>query len=318
MLEQWTEKLSAFLEIPRNEIGQIGGGKTKITGCVDVAMLQSLDRKDGVKSFITQYGQVIVDECHHLAAYSFEKIMRTFRAKYLLGLTATPLRKDGLHPIIEMQCGPIRYKVSEKQLAKVQTYRHLLVMRPTNFASETTDIQKLYREIAEDKGRNNLIFNDVLQALEQGRKPIIITERVAHVEQLAQRFDPFVKNVLVLTGRVSKKERSRQLKQLAEMSSADEFLVLATGKYIGEGFDEARLDTLFLTMPVSWKGILQQYVGRLHREHLNKTDVRVYDYVDGYVSVLKRMFAKRKKSYHAMGYVEAVKTADESEQMRLF
>lgn len=182
----------------------------------------------------------------------------------------------------------------------------------------TTDIQKLYHEIAEDNGRNNLIFNDVLQALEQGRKPIMITERVAHAEQLAQRFDPFVKNLLILTGRVPKKERSQQLKQLAELPSADEFLDIATGKYIGESFDETRLDTLFLTMPVSWKGILQQYIGRLHRDHLNKTEVRVYDYVDGHVSVLERMFAKRQKSYHTRGYIESDKTAGENEQMRLF
>lgn len=318
LLEQWVEKLSALLSLPNEAIGQIGGGKTKVTGFIDIAMLQSINSKQGIKSFVVQYGQIIVDECHHIAAYSFEKIMRGLRAKYVLGLTATPSRKDGLHPIIEMQCGPISCRISEKQQAKVQRFTHYLLRRETNFFSESTDIQHLYKEMINDSKRNDLIFDDVLQALEQGCKPIIITERVAHAQQLAKRFEPFVKHVIVLTGRGSKKERQSVLKKLASLPADSEALILATGKYIGEGFDETRLNALFLTMPISWKGILQQYVGRLHREHLNKTHVRVYDYIDARVPVLQRMFDRRMKSYHAMGYIAVENPTDIYEQLQLF
>lgn len=318
LLEQWIEKLSLLLKIPKQEIGQIGGGKDRITGTIDVAMLQSINRSNGIKSFVTQYGQVIVDECHHIAAYSFEQVFQKIRAKYMLGLTATPVRKDGLHPIIEMQCGPIRYKVNAKMQAKVQSFRHLLVPRQTDFTSKTTDAQQLFSELTENEKRNDQLFNDVLQALEEKRKPMLITERVAHADSLRKRLDPFVKNIFVLSGQGRKSERQHELELLSDLPDDQECLVIATGKYIGEGFDDPRLDTLFLAMPISWKGTLEQYVGRLHREHLNKKEVRVYDYVDGKVPMLRKMFQKRLKGYQAMGYIPMDHAADNNEQMRLF
>jgi superfamily II DNA or RNA helicase len=318
LLEQWIEKLSLMLGISKNEIGQIGGGKNRITGAIDIAMIQSLNGKSGVKALITQYGQVIVDECHHIAAYSFEKVLKHIRAKFVLGLTATPVRKDGLHPIIEMQCGPIRYRVNAKNQSKVQTFKHILFPRQTSFKSESADVQKLFTELVNDQDRNDLIFNDVLKSLEEKRKPMIIIERVAHSIALKERFAPFVKQVVVLSGQGKKSERKHELQYLADLPSEEECLVVATGKYIGEGFDDSRLDTLFLVMPISWKGTLEQYVGRLHREHLNKNEVRVYDYVDLNVPVLNKMYQKRLKGYRSMGYVQISHSSDKSEQMRLF
>ncbi|SFG72468.1 TOTE conflict system archaeo-eukaryotic primase domain-containing protein [Sporolactobacillus nakayamae] len=318
LLEQWIEKISLLLGISKNEIGQIGGGKNRITGTIDIAMIQSLNGKSGVKALVTQYGQVIVDECHHIAAYSFEKVLKHIRTKFVLGLTATPVRKDGLHPIIEMQCGPIRFKVNAKTQSKVQTFNHILLPRQTKFKSELTDIQKLFTELVNDQDRNDLIFNDVLESLEEKRKPIIITERVAHASTLKKRFAPFVKQIVVLSGQGKRSERKHELQYLADLPAEVECLVIATGKYIGEGFDDSRLDTLFLVMPISWKGTLEQYVGRLHREHPNKNEVRVYDYVDSSVPVLNKMYQKRLKGYRAMGYVHVSQSSNKSEQMRLF
>jgi len=319
LMKQWIEQLSGFLQIPSKEIGQIGGGKNNVIGNIDIATIQSLNHNGQLKSFITQYGQVIVDECHHISAFSFEQVLRHIRAKFVHGLTATPIRKDGLHPIIFMQCGPIRYKVDGKSQAKVRPYVHSLTRRKTNFNSSSLELPALYRELAQDEERNMLIFNDVLTNLEEGRFPIILTERIEHIEILTNLFQGFSKNVIVLAGNLSKKEREQNLQRLASLPNDAERLVIAIGKYIGEGFDYAPLDTLFLAMPISWKGTLQQYVGRLHRLHETKQEVRVYDYVDHNVEILQKMFEKRLVGYKSMGYSEKnEKTSIIKEQMRLF
>lgn len=318
LMQQWLEQLSTFLNISSKEIGQIGGGKNKITGNIDIATIQSLNYKGQLKSFITQYGQIIVDECHHISAFSFEQVLKQVRAKYVYGLTATPIRKDGLHPIIHMQCGPIRYKIDGKIQAKVRPFVHRLIPRYTNFTSSHKDIQQLYTEIALNERRNQQLFDDVLSALEEGRCPLILTERIEHIEILKQLFKGFAKNIIVLSGNMTKKERMEQLQRLASIPDDMERLVIATGKYIGEGFDNARLDTLFLAMPISWKGTLQQYVGRLHRIHANKQEVRVYDYVDKKIPIMQKMFEKRLEGYRAMGYVMDEKNTSYNEQMKLF
>ena len=315
---QWMEQLSHFLNLPLNEIGQIGGGKKKTTGKIDVAIIQSLTSKQGLKSFITQYGQIIVDECHHISAFTFERVLKRVRAKYIYGLTATPTRKDGLHPIIFMQCGPIRYKVDSKTQAKVRPFLHRLIDRKTAFTSNSSDIGELYQQLSSDVKRNLLLFDDVLNALEEGRSPIILTERIEHLEILTKQFKGFAKNLILLTGSMSKKERKAELEKLKRIPDDQERLVIATGKYIGEGFDDARLDTLFLTMPISWKGTLQQYVGRLHRLHENKQEVRVYDYVDVKVPLLEKMFTKRQSGYKNMGYIAGDSHSNKTEQMKLF
>ncbi|WP_053362490.1 DEAD/DEAH box helicase [Bacillus sp. FJAT-27251] len=316
--QQWVSQLSAFLNLQKKEIGEVGGGKQRITGKVDVVTLQSLAYKGEVKSFITQYGQIIVDECHHISAFTFERVLKHVRAKYVYGLTATPIRKDGLHPIIFMQCGPVRYKVDARSQAKVRPFVHKLIVRSTDFTSKSDNIQDLYKALARDKKRNQQLFDDVLHALDEGRSPIILTERIEHLEFLREKFKGFAKNIIVLSGNLSKKEQKIELERLADTPESEERLVIATGKFIGEGFDDARLDTLFLAMPISWKGTLQQYVGRLHRLHDNKQEVRVYDYVDKRVPVLEKMFAKRQSGYKTMGYVRDGENKDSAEQMRLF
>lgn len=318
LMEQWVERLATFLNIPPKEIGQIGGGKNYISGKVDVATIQSLNYGGQLKSFITQYGQVIVDECHVISAVTFEKVLKQIRAKYVLGLTATPKRKDGLHPIITMQCGPIRSIIDAKSQAKVRPFGHRLIKRETDFMTKETGFHEIYEDLALDVKRNTQIFDDVLNALEDGRSPIILTERLEHLEILKQLFHGFAKNIIVLAGNMSKKERKKEFERLTLIPDSEERLIIATGKYIGEGFDDARLDTLFLTMPISWKGTLQQYVGRLHRNHDQKVEVQVYDYVDNKVPTLKAMYGKRVSGYKLMGYVAADGTGDVSEQMNLF
>ncbi len=259
-----------------------------------------------------------MDECHHISAFSFEKILKQIRAKYVHGLTATPIRKDGLQPIIFMQCGPIRYKVDAKTQAKVLPFTHKLLQRKTNFTSNSSSIQELYQQMSTDNGRNQQLFNDVLKELDAGRSPMILTERIDHLNELKSMFRGFAKNIITLSGSMSKKEQRIELERLAEIPDDAERLIIASGKYIGEGFDDSRLDTLFLAMPISWKGKLQQYVGRLHRVHPNKQEVRVYDYVDHHISMLKTMFEKRMTGYITMGYKIEGKDKNSSEQMRLF
>lgn len=324
LIEQWKERLNAFLD-KGVAIGQIGGGKNTLTHRIDIATIQSLNYQGKIKDDVTKYGQIIVDECHHISAISFEKVMKKVEAKYVCGLTATPTRKDGLHPIMTMQLGSICHKVTAKSYAQVHPFKHLLHPRYTNFKSikqnETKQIQTVFKEMVQDETRNRLIFDDVLHALEQGAIPLILTERVEHVAILEAMFKDFAKNIIVLTGGMKSKEQSEKLSALQNLKANEERLIIATGKYIGEGFDHARLDTLFLVMPLSWKGTLQQYVGRLHRVHDEKSVVKVYDYVDQKEPVLKKMFDKRMKGYQSMGYRivdDNNNTLSSTEQIRLF
>ena len=255
---------------------------------------------------MTGYGHVIVDECHHVPAVSFERVLSEVKARYVLGLTATPQRRDGHHPIIELQLGPVRFLVDAKNQAAKRPFQHRLVVRETPFRLEpaTADrgIQAIYRALAEDQARNRMIIEDVAQALGEGRSPILLTERRDHLEHLAERLRLLVRHIVVLQGGMKPKDRRALGEAFAAVPDGEERLVLATGRYIGEGFDDARLDTLFLAMPVSWKGTLVQYSGRLHRLHPRKTEVRIFDYVDREVPLLLRMFEKRLRTYRAIGY----------------
>lgn len=305
LLDQWLAQLSLFLGVEPKEIGQIGAGKKTGNGRLDVAMLQSLVRKEKVQDVIANYGQVIVDECHHLPAVSFERVLAEAKARYVVGLTATPQRRDGHHPITEMQLGPVRFAIDPKSQAAARPFAHKLVVRETSFkaSSEATpSIQELYASLARDERRNRLILDDVIQALEQGRSPILLTERKDHLEYFTAQLGTFARHLVVLQGGMGVKERREVKERLASIPNNEERLVLATGRYIGEGFDDARLDTLFLALPVSWKGTLIQYTGRLHRLHPGKTEVRIFDYVDREVPMLLRMFEKRLRGYRAIGY----------------
>jgi superfamily II DNA or RNA helicase len=305
LLDQWRDRLATFLNLPLQEIGQIGGGKESRTGRIDVGILQSLVRKGVVKDLVSEYGQVIVDECHHLPAFSFEQVLKKAKAKFVLGLTATPIRKDGQHPIILMQCGPLRFKESPKKAVERLPFEPLVFERETLFnlpPSHEFGIQDIYQMMLQDEARNDLIFDDILEALEAGRSPLVLTERKEHLEYLQGRLKNFARNIIVLRGGLGKKQRQIISEHLKRIPDEEERLILATGRYIGEGFDDARLDTLFLVMPISWRGTLQQYVGRLHRLHENKRVVQVYDYVDKKVPMLMRMYNKRLIGYKALGY----------------
>ena len=307
LLDQWVAQLSMFLGIPSSEIGRIGGGKNKPTGRLDVAMLQSLVRKGNVSDEVAKYGHIIIDECHHLPAFSFERVLSEVKSRYITGLTATPYRRDGHQPIIHMQCGPVRFAVDSRSDAARRPFSRRLIVRETAFTADAfareASIQEVYAALAAHEKRNGLILDDVIAALVKGCSPIVLTERTDHLEFLADRLRPFARHLIVLQGRMSTKARREAAAQLAGVPEGEERLVLATGRYIGEGFDDARLDTLFLALPVSWKGTLVQYAGRLHRVYSGKTEVRIYDYVDRQVPMLARMFGKRLRGFRAIGYV---------------
>lgn len=311
LLEQWRTQLCLFLDLAPKDVGQIGGGKRKATGKIDVAMIQSLARKGDVVGDhavydLSKYGHVIVDECHHVPAVSFERVMNQIKAKYVTGLTATPKRRDGHDRIMTFQLGPNRFCIDPRSQAAQRPFRHDLIVRETAFRSpnknESAGIQTLYAQLAGDPERNELILDDILRALEDGRSPLVLTERREHMDFLEERLAPVARNLIALRGGMGAKKRRSALDQLESIPDTEERLVLSTGRFIGEGFDDARLDTLFLTMPISWKGTLVQYAGRLHRNHQGKTDVRIFDYVDVQVPMLARMFEKRVRGYAAMGY----------------
>ena len=318
LLEQWTARLQSFLQLEDWQIGFIGGGKRRPTGIVDIALIQSLVRKGEVSDLVRNYGHVVVDECHHLSAVSFEAVVRAAKARYVLGLSATISRKDGHHPIIFMQCGPVRYHVDSKSQAASRPFSHKVIFRETGFRRPAGDkadkllIQQVYAELARDERRNDLIFDDILAALDAGRSPLLITERKEHLAYFADRLSRFAKNIVTLHGGMGAKQRHQRMTALQQIPDDTERVLIATGRYLGEGFDDARLDTLFLTMPISWKGTLAQYAGRLHRLHPSKVEVVIYDYVDGGEPMLARMAAKRRAGYRSLGYEAAEYAAKRS------
>jgi superfamily II DNA or RNA helicase/very-short-patch-repair endonuclease len=307
--EQWIERLSAFLGLPARDIGRVGGGRKKPTGVLDVAVIQSMVRKGIVHDCVGNYGHVIVDECHHLSAYSFELVVRQAKAKFITGLSATLTRKDGHHPIVCMQCGPVRHHVNPKEQAAARPFEHTVLVRPTDFRTlqpadpdMRAQFQDLYRELIADDQRNQIICGEVVQAVRDGRSPLVLTERNDHLDCLASRLGPEVQHLVMLRGGMSRKELEAVRDHMAAVPADEERVILATGRYIGEGFDDGRLDTLFLTLPVSWHGTIAQYVGRLHRLYEGKREVRVYDYADLNVPMLSRMFDRRCNGYEVAGY----------------
>ena len=309
-MDQWVESLQSFLGLEKKEVGQIGGGKHNVTGMLDVAMIQSLVDKGTVNDVVGNYGQIIVDECHHISAASFEQVIRQAKARFITGLSATVTRQDGHHPIIFMQCGPVRYRVDDRQQASSHSFTHKVIVRRTGFTlpAQSDDklqpgIQEIYTMLVLDSIRNQMIVDDVVEAVDAGRSPVLLTERREHLAYFADALAGKVSNIIVLSGGMGRKQRASLMDQLKNIPQDEERLIIATGRYLGEGFDDARLDTLFLASPIAWRGTVAQYAGRLHRNYEGKNEVIIYDYVDDQVPVLAGMFGKRKKSYKIIGYV---------------
>ena len=302
LLQQWQERLQAFLGVGKGVVGTIGGGKSRPTGKIDIAVMQSVSRQGKVNPLVEHYGQVIVDECHHVGAASFDAILKRTKAKYVHGLTATPVCRDGQQPIIFMQCGPIRCTAAKPagaphDLEVVPRSRFTRIEVPAD-----AGIQDLFRHLATDQDRTQAIAAEVRDAFELGRKVLVLTERTDHLDAIQAALDGLATLPFVLHGRMSRKQRSALVASLDALPPDAPRILLATGRLVGEGFDHPPLDTLVLAMPVSWKGTLQQYAGRLHREQAGKTDVRIIDFVDTGHPVLLRMWDKRQRGYRAMGY----------------
>lgn len=320
LLKQWHDRLTEFLNIdyPKHEeknkrgrrkvfspIGCFDSSGNTLHGIIDIALIQSCLDEDGVKPFVQDYGMVIVDECHHVSSITFEQVLMSIKVHTIYGLTATPIRKDGHQPIIFMQCGPIRFSTDVKSQMAKQSFDRFLIPRFTSYNSILEDrlsIATLYKYISEDEIRNNLIVEDICKAVNTGRTPIILTNRTAHVSVLAEKLNATIKNVISLTGAGTTREKREAMQRLQTIPDSEQLVIVATGKYIGEGFDYPRLDTLFLALPISWKGLLTQYAGRLHREYEGKKDVHIYDYIDIHEPICDSMYRKRLKGYAAIGY----------------
>lgn len=302
LLKQWQERLRSFLEVGKGVVGTIGGGKAKPTGKIDIAVMQSISRQDEVNPLVEDYGQVIIDECHHVGASSFDAILKRVKAKYVLGLTATPIRRDGQQPIIFMQCGPIRYTAPKSDSAPTDLEVIPKIIDKAIVLPQDAAIQDVFRYIISDKERTEAITNEVINTFNLGRKVLVLTERTDHLDAILSALDRKLPSLFVLHGRISKNQRAKVIKELDELPPDAPRVLLATGKLVGEGFDHPPLDTLVLAMPISWTGTLQQYAGRLHREHATKTDVRIIDFVDSGHPALLKMWAKRQRGYRVMGY----------------
>ena len=320
LLKQWHDRLTEFLNIdyPKHEeknkrgrgkvfspIGCFDSSGNTLHGIIDIALIQSCLDEDGVKPFVQDYGMVIVDECHHVSSITFEQVLMSIKVHTIYGLTATPIRKDGHQPIIFMQCGPIRFSTDVKSQIAKQSFDRFLIPRFTSYNSILEDrlsIATLYKYLSEDEIRNNLIVEDICKAVNTRRTPIILTNRTVHVSVLAEKLNATIKNVISLTGAGTTREKREAMQRLQTIPDSEQLVIVATGKYVGEGFDYPRLDTLFLALPISWKGLLTQYAGRLHREYEGKKDVRIYDYIDIHEPICDSMYRKRLKGYAAIGY----------------
>ena len=338
LFDQWKKSLEQFLEInevlPEQEkkrgrkkirsiIGQIGAGKNTSSGIIDIALVQSLIHDNEVDDIVKNYGMVIVDECHHASSLTFEKVLNSVNARYVYGLTATPNRQDGQHPITFMLCGTIRYSISAKEQANKRNFEHFVIPCFTQFKKPLTQkdsdwhITKIYTDIVDNENRNRQIVTDVLDVVMKNRTPIILTQRKEHVIRFANLLEKQTDiHTITLIGTDSAKTKKKMAESLAIIPPNEKLIIIATGKYIGEGFDYPRLDTLFLASPIAWRGTLAQYSGRLHREYPNKQDVIVYDYIDIHIPVLERMYHKRLSGYSQIGY-KALSSKNEPEKISM-
>ena len=328
IMRGWQEDIAKFLQIneevpieegkrkrkPKSIVGTLYAGHDSLHGIVDVAMISSLGRDDAVDERVANYGMVIMDECHHAGAYTFENVLWKVKAKYVYGLTATPVREDGHEKIVFMQFGDVRYRLSEKDRAAMQDFRHEICPRFTSFAPVTgakPSIHELYKMLIQDKLRNQMLVEDIMAAVSDRRTPLVLTKFKEHAKLLHEAIQEKGLHSVLALGGGSTSERRERREALEKAANDEQLVIVATGKYIGEGFNFPRLDTLFLAVPVSWKGNIAQYAGRLHRDFEGKENVIIYDYVDVHVKMLERMYQKRLSAYAAMGYTVYASTGND-------
>lgn len=323
LIEQWKNAIETFLVIEeeppeyetptgrkkrrKSVIGRLQGAHDSTTGIIDIVMVGSLCKKGEFHPRLKEYGMVIVDECHHAASDTFVEVLQEVRAKYVYGVTATPLRSDGLEKINYMLLGPVRYQFTAKDRAKEQGIAHLVYPRFTRavaprFYQDNMHPNEAYTILRENEDRDNLIITDVKKCIEEGRTPVVLSRYVDHSRKLYDRLKNCADEVFLLSGENSKKQYSAVLQKMKQVAADKSMILVATGKLIGEGFDYPRLDTLIMAMPVSWKSVVEQYAGRLNRDYDGKESVIIYDYVDSHISMFEKMYHKRLKAYKQIGY----------------
>ena len=304
LMEQWRMQIASLLGIARADIGEISGTTHRRTGIIDLAMVQSLRNLSEDDALYREYGLLIVDECHHVPAFNFESIMKRVAVQAVLGLTATPYRRDGLQDLIVMQCGPVRHKISSRSTAASGELTLEVLVRNTSLtrpADRDESIQDVFHALGQDDARLRLVTEDVVRAVRENRRCLVLSERKEHCRLLSEHLTAKGVLPLVVDGSVKKSVREAILDDVRTLPPEKAFVLIATGQYLGEGFDCPQADTLFLTFPISFKGKLIQYLGRIMRPYPGKTVAHVYDYADVSVPVLKQMHLRRLKTYAVLG-----------------
>ena len=317
--KNWIEDLTKFLDINaelpeyktktgrvkkrKSVIGKLYAGHNSMTGIIDVAIFSSLGKGDDINPIIEQYGMVIMDECHHGAAQTVEDVIGSAKAKYVYGLTATPKREDGLEKKVFMQFGPIRFRYTAKERAEKQGINHFVYPRFTRLVSASDlTVTEANRAVIECDSRNEQIIIDVENCVQNGRTPLVLTKYKEHADLLYQRLQGKADHIYLLQGGGSRKAKDEMRLQMRSVPDEESVILVAIDKYIGEGFNYPRLDTMMLTMPAAAEGNIEQFAGRLHRDYETKTEVIIYDYVDSHIRVLEKMYHKRLRTYKKIGY----------------
>lgn len=322
MIEQWQDALETFLDINeelpeyltktgrikkrKSLIGVIHGSKDTSTGIIDIAMVGSLKKKGEFHERLKSYGMVIVDECHHSASDTMSEVLMEVCAKYVYGVTATPFRGDGLEKINNMLLGPIRFQYTAKEKAESQGIDHIVIPRFTRVVNphgqNKMHINDAYEILRSSSVRNEQICEDIRKCISEGRTPVVLSKFVEHAELIYDNIKNYADKVFLLTGSQTRKQQKMIRQEMNSISNDESMILVATGQLVGEGFDFPRLDTLIMATPVAWKGLVEQYAGRLNRDYEGKENVVIFDYIDSNIRVFDNMYAKRLKAYKRIGY----------------